>query len=161
LVTPLFCFSSLSFSLLASNRKHGRLLEEGASGFLAGKVPVVDGDYVQCHEKSWSSFNELIKSNKCAKTSFGSSNWASVYLANTPQEAAALGLQFPGVDEVPALTDHCYIVWCHRCILLSLMPSSNTFLKYNSILNLCISLREEAILVDASPVWGNVNFSSS
>ncbi|XP_037405485.1 protein CHROMATIN REMODELING 20-like isoform X1 [Triticum dicoccoides] len=86
-------------------RKHGRLLEEGASGFLAGKVPLVDDDSVQCHEKSWSSFNELIKSIKCAKTSFGSSNWASVYLANTPQEAAALGLQFPGVDEVEEIAE--------------------------------------------------------
>uniref|UniRef100_A0A452YC77 Uncharacterized protein n=1 Tax=Aegilops tauschii subsp. strangulata TaxID=200361 RepID=A0A452YC77_AEGTS len=86
-------------------RKHGRLLEEGASGFLAGKVPVVDDDSVQCHEKSWSSFNELIKSNEGAKTSFGSSNWASVYLANTPQEAAALGLQFPGVDEVEEIAE--------------------------------------------------------
>uniref|UniRef100_A0A452YCA4 Uncharacterized protein n=1 Tax=Aegilops tauschii subsp. strangulata TaxID=200361 RepID=A0A452YCA4_AEGTS len=40
-----------------------------------------------------------------AKTSFGSSNWASVYLANTPQEAAALGLQFPGVDEVEEIAE--------------------------------------------------------
>lgn len=86
-------------------RKHGRLLEEGASGFLAGKLPVLDDDSVQCHEKSWSSFNELTKSKKCTNTSFGSSNWASVYLANTPQEAAALGLQFPGVDEVEEIAE--------------------------------------------------------
>jgi transcriptional regulator ATRX len=105
LVTPLFCFSSLSFCLLSLIRKHGRLLEEGASGFLAGKVPVGDDNSVQCHEKSWNSFNELINSKKCTTSSFGSSNWASVYLASTPQEAAALGLQFPGVDEVPPLTD--------------------------------------------------------
>uniref|UniRef100_A0ACD5WXU6 Uncharacterized protein n=5 Tax=Avena sativa TaxID=4498 RepID=A0ACD5WXU6_AVESA len=86
-------------------RKHGRLLEEGASGFLAGKVPVGDVDSVQCHEKSWNSFNELIKSEKCTKSSFGSSSWASVYLASTPQEAAALGLQFPGVDEVEEIAE--------------------------------------------------------
>lgn len=86
-------------------RKHGRLLEEGASGFLAGKVPVGDDNSVQCHEKSWNSFNELINSKKCTKSSFGSSNWASVYLASTPQEAAALGLQFPGVDEVEELAE--------------------------------------------------------
>ena len=85
----------------SSIRKHGRLLEEGASGFLAGKVPVGDDDSVKCHEKSWSSFNELIKSKERAENTFGSSNWTSVYLASTPQEAAALGLQFPGVDEVP------------------------------------------------------------
>ncbi|CAM0956915.1 unnamed protein product [Alopecurus aequalis] len=86
-------------------RKHGRLLEEGASGFLAGKVPVGDEDSVQCHEKSWNSFNELINSKKCTKSSFGSSNWASVYLASTPHEAAALGLQFPGVDEVEEIAE--------------------------------------------------------
>ncbi|KAK3157704.1 hypothetical protein QOZ80_2AG0126760 [Eleusine coracana subsp. coracana] len=86
-------------------RKHGRLLEEGASGFLAGKVPVGDDDSIQCHEKSWSSFSELIKSKESAKNTFGSTNWASVYLANTPQEAAALGLQFPGVDEVEEISE--------------------------------------------------------
>lgn len=31
---------------------------------------------------------------------FGSKNWASVYLASTPQQAAEMGLEFPGVDEV-------------------------------------------------------------
>ncbi|GJN20779.1 hypothetical protein PR202_gb08197 [Eleusine coracana subsp. coracana] len=86
-------------------RKHGRLLEEGASGFLAGKVPVGDDDSIQCHEKSWTSFSELIKSKESAKNTFGSTNWASVYLASTPQEAAALGLQFPGVDEVEEISE--------------------------------------------------------
>lgn len=86
-------------------RKHGKLLEEGAGGFLAGKVPIGDDGSVQCHEKSWSSFNELIKSKECAESSFGSDNWASVYLASTPQEAAALGLQFPGVDEVEEIAE--------------------------------------------------------
>ncbi|KAL5224296.1 hypothetical protein ABZP36_010935 [Zizania latifolia] len=88
-----------------ARRKHGRLLEEGASGFLAGKIPVGDDGSVQCHEKSWSVFNELIKSKECAESTFGSSNWASVYLASTPQEAAALGLQFPGVDEVEEIAE--------------------------------------------------------
>ncbi|KAF0929785.1 hypothetical protein E2562_025924 [Oryza meyeriana var. granulata] len=85
-------------------RKHGKLLEEGASGFLAGKISVGDDGSVQCHEKSWSVFNELTKSKEYAENTFGSSNWASVYLASTPQEAAALGLQFPGVDEVEEIT---------------------------------------------------------
>jgi transcriptional regulator ATRX len=35
--------------------------------------------------------------------SFGSKHWASVYLANTPQEAALMGLKFPGVNEVTFL----------------------------------------------------------
>uniref|UniRef100_A0A0E0M8C6 ATP-dependent helicase ATRX n=1 Tax=Oryza punctata TaxID=4537 RepID=A0A0E0M8C6_ORYPU len=86
-------------------RKHGRLLEEGASGFLAGKIPVGDDGSAQCHEKSWNVFNELTKSKEYAESTFGSSNWASVYLASTPQEAAALGLQFPGVDEVEEIAE--------------------------------------------------------
>ncbi|XP_015697378.1 protein CHROMATIN REMODELING 20 isoform X2 [Oryza brachyantha] len=86
-------------------RKHGKLLEEGASGFLAGKIPVEDDGSVKCHEKSWNVFNELTKSQEYAEHTFGSSNWASVYLASTPQEAAALGLQFPGVDEVEEIAE--------------------------------------------------------
>ncbi|KAJ1295322.1 hypothetical protein BS78_01G215300 [Paspalum vaginatum] len=86
-------------------RKHGRLLEEGANGFLAGKVPAKDDDSIQCHEKSWSSFNELIKSKESAEITFGTSDWASVYLASTPKEAATLGLQFPGVDEVEEISE--------------------------------------------------------
>ncbi|OEL21409.1 Protein CHROMATIN REMODELING 20 [Dichanthelium oligosanthes] len=93
------------FALHSSIRKHGRLLEEGASGFLAGKVPVGDDGSIQCHEKSWSSFNELIKSKESVENTFGSSNWASVYLASTPQEAATLGLKFPGVDEVEEISE--------------------------------------------------------
>nr|CAB3494524.1 unnamed protein product [Digitaria exilis] len=86
-------------------RKHGRMLEEGASGFLAGKLPVGDADSVEYKENSWSSFNEFIKSKEIAENTFGSSNWASVYLASTPQEAAALGLQFPGVNEVEEISE--------------------------------------------------------
>ncbi|KAH0433769.1 hypothetical protein IEQ34_026952 [Dendrobium chrysotoxum] len=78
-------------------KQRGRLLEVGASGFLARKFS--DGDKNDITD--WSSFNELIQSQRCPEgTSFGSKNWASVYLANTPQQAANLGLNFPGVDEV-------------------------------------------------------------
>lgn len=81
-------------------RKHGRLLEEGASGFLAGKLSISGDKPSDDCEASWNSFNQLIKSNKGSDNGFGSSNWASVYLASTPQQAASLGLNFPGVDEV-------------------------------------------------------------
>lgn len=107
------CYES-QLALPTSIRKHGRLLEEGASGFLAGKIAVEDGDSIQCHDKSWSSFNELIKSKEGAEKTFGSSDWASVYLASTPQEAEALGLQFPGVDEVPFL--HISFSFCDATI---------------------------------------------
>lgn len=52
-----------------------------------------------CLIASGAFLNKLLKSNKCSDNGFGSSNWASVYLASTPQQAASLGLHFPGVDE--------------------------------------------------------------
>ncbi|KAG0475030.1 hypothetical protein HPP92_014716 [Vanilla planifolia] len=84
-------------------RKHGRLLEDGASGYLAKKLSIGGhwDDVAENREKDWSSFNELIESHRSSEdTSFGSKNWVSVYLANTPQQAATLGLNFPGVNEV-------------------------------------------------------------
>lgn len=96
-VNLFFTFLCLAF---VSIRKHGRLLEEGASGFLAGKLPINGDKPSDDGEASWNSFNQLIKSNKCSDNGFGTSNWASVYLASTPQQAASLGLNFPGVDEV-------------------------------------------------------------
>nr|XP_029119817.1 protein CHROMATIN REMODELING 20 isoform X2 [Elaeis guineensis] len=83
-------------------RRHGRLLEEGASGFLERTLSIKDKDNLAVNsEKDWSKFDELIQSHGCSgSTSFGSKNWASVYLASTPQQAAELGLKLPGVDEV-------------------------------------------------------------
>lgn len=85
------------------NRRHGKLLEEGASGFLQKKLSV-DGSKETVTENSevdWCSLNKLFSegaSEDCA--SFGSKDWASVYLASTPQQAAEMGLKFPGVNEV-------------------------------------------------------------
>ena len=86
-------------------RRHGRLLEEGASGFLERTLSIKDKDNLAVNsEKDWSKFDELIQSHGCSgSTSFGSKNWASVYLASTPQQAAELGLKLPGVDEVAFL----------------------------------------------------------
>lgn len=52
-------------------------------------------------EVDWTSINKLFSdvSNVDLPT-FGSKHWATVYLASTPQQAAALGLEFPGVNEV-------------------------------------------------------------
>lgn len=76
-------------------------MEEGASGFLEKKISSCDG--IEGLEKTsdvdWSSFNKIISSSD-KSTLFGSSQWASVYLASTPQQAAELGIKFPGVDEV-------------------------------------------------------------
>ncbi|KAL9420219.1 hypothetical protein AB3S75_037908 [Citrus x aurantiifolia] len=89
-------------------RRHGKLLEEGASGFLQKKI-ANDGSENGGKEVSdinWSSVNKIFSgdvSEKCA--SFGSKHWASVYLASTPQQAAAMGLKFPGVDEVEEIED--------------------------------------------------------
>lgn len=83
-------------------RRHGRLLEEGASGFLEKTLSIKDKDnHVETSEKDWSKFDELTQSHGCLEiTSFGSKNWASVYLASTPEQAAKLGIKLPGVDEV-------------------------------------------------------------
>ncbi|KAI3776396.1 hypothetical protein L1987_46177 [Smallanthus sonchifolius] len=84
-------------------RHRGKLLEEGASGFLRKRL-APDEDKENNREMDWSSFNELCSSSN-NKTSFGSKNWASVYLASTPQQAAQLGLNFPGADEVEEIDD--------------------------------------------------------
>ncbi|KAL7614893.1 hypothetical protein Lser_V15G05260 [Lactuca serriola] len=84
-------------------RHHGKLLEEGASGFLQKRLAPED-DKESNKDVNWSSFNELCSSSS-KNTSFGSKNWASVYLASTPQQAAELGLNFPGVDEVEEIDD--------------------------------------------------------
>ena len=84
------------------DRKHGKILEEGASGYL-GKKLFTDDSGEAIMEKSdvdWCSFNKIVSGCSSEENTFGSKNWASVYLASTPQQAAELGLKFPGVDEV-------------------------------------------------------------
>ncbi|WMV25771.1 hypothetical protein MTR67_019156 [Solanum verrucosum] len=86
-------------------QKHGKVLEEGASGFLAKKLAGNDGSEAQGGSSGvdWGSFSKLCSDNSSSSmgtTSFGSKDWASVYLASTPQQAAELGLKFPGVDEL-------------------------------------------------------------
>ncbi|KAH9771399.1 protein CHROMATIN REMODELING 20 [Citrus sinensis] len=101
-------------------RRHGKLLEEGASGFLQKKI-ANDGSENGGKEVSdinWNSVNKIFSgdvSEKCA--SFGSKHWASVYLASTPQQAAAMGLKFPGVDEVTDFSSNCPNMWKFRSII--------------------------------------------
>lgn len=83
-------------------RKHGKLLEEGASGFLQKKL-AADGsqNVTENSEINWSSVSSMFRNDSSGDCSlFGSQTWASVYLASTPQQAAEMGLKFPGVDEV-------------------------------------------------------------
>ena len=85
------------------NRRHGKLLEEGASGYLAKKLASDEnGEAVtENAEVDWCSFNKCFSDHASEdSTLFGSEHWASVYLASTPQQAAVMGLKFPGVDEV-------------------------------------------------------------
>lgn len=88
---------------LCGFRRHGKLLEEGASGFLQKKL-AVDGSkeaVTENPEVDWSSLNKIFSDGVSVdETTFGSKNWASVYLASTPQQAAVMGLKFPGVNEV-------------------------------------------------------------
>ncbi|KAG6737428.1 hypothetical protein POTOM_058949 [Populus tomentosa] len=85
-----------------TRRRHGKLLEEGASGFLQKKLSM-DGSeaIVENGEVDWVSMKKLFSTSSGEDVaSFGSKHWASVYLANTPQEAALMGLKFPGVNEL-------------------------------------------------------------
>jgi len=83
--------------------KNGKILEEGASGYLGKRVAGNDcgKGSTENGEVDWSSFNKLFSHHPSTEgISFGSQEWASVYLASTPQQAAAMGIKFPGVDEV-------------------------------------------------------------
>lgn len=89
-------------------RRHGKVLEEGASGFLEKKLAInaVCGAASDNADVGWSHFSKIC-SNKSSldAISFGSKEWSSVYLASTPQQAAELGIKFPGVDEVEEIDD--------------------------------------------------------
>jgi len=82
-------------------RRHGKLLEEGASGFLQKKLCDETQEPVKNEaEGDWDMFNKIVSDGSGIDATFGSKHWASVYLASTPQQAALMGLKFPGVDEV-------------------------------------------------------------
>lgn len=89
-------------------KRHGKLLEEGASGYLGKKLANNEDKeaITENGEVEWSSFNKLFSDRPNEdRVSFGSKHWASVYLASTPQQAAIMGLKFPGVDEVEEIDD--------------------------------------------------------
>ncbi|KAI6692769.1 hypothetical protein NL676_020479 [Syzygium grande] len=85
-----------------------RVLEEGASGFLQKKLASVGikDSVVSESAVDWGTFNKMFADGASDDaTSFGSKNWASVYLASTPWQAAQLGIKFAGVDEVEEIDD--------------------------------------------------------
>ncbi|KAL0654376.1 hypothetical protein Bca4012_097067 [Brassica carinata] len=88
-------------------KRHGELLEEGASGFLEKKFADdgVKESLAGPSELDWSSLNKVFTEKKDEAVSFGSKNWASVYSASTPQQAAAMGFEFPGVNEVEEIEE--------------------------------------------------------
>ncbi|KHN14716.1 Transcriptional regulator ATRX [Glycine soja] len=88
----------------AFNQRHGKLLEEGASGFLQKRLCDESQEPVK-NEGDWDLFNKIVSDGSGTDASFGSKHWASVYLASTPQQAALMGLKFPGVDEVEEIDD--------------------------------------------------------
>lgn len=81
-------------------------MEEGASGFLEKKLAdgAVKESLLGTSEFNWSSLNKVFSDPSDKSISFGSKHWASVYLASTPQQAAAMGLEFSGVNEVKLST---------------------------------------------------------
>ena len=88
-------------------RKHGKLLEDGASGFLQKKLAEEGNKDALTTEVDWCSVNKLFSDGATKDSaSFGSKHWASVYLASTPHQAAEMGLEFPGVNEVTNISFH-------------------------------------------------------
>lgn len=64
----------------------------------------------------WDLFNKIISEESGGDASFGSRQWASVYLASTPQQASLMGLKFPGVDEVENMFDCVYCFFFIGCV---------------------------------------------
>lgn len=94
------------------SRRHGKLLEEGASGFLQKKIsPETQESGKKEIEGDWDAFNKIVSDGSGIDASFGSKTWASVYLASTPQQAALMGLNFPGVNEVANIFFDCFTVF--------------------------------------------------
>ncbi|KAK4403828.1 protein CHROMATIN REMODELING 20 [Sesamum angolense] len=87
-------------------RRHGKIFETGASGFL-GKKDAMCGSNLAIKEivdADWDWFSRMCSEKPpSGDVTFGSNHWASVYLASTPQQAAELGLKFPGVNEFGAI----------------------------------------------------------
>ncbi|GAB4835468.1 hypothetical protein Ancab_000376 [Ancistrocladus abbreviatus] len=97
-------------------RRHGKILEEGASGYLGKKLATCENGAAVTEnngaapsgnaEVDWSSLNKVFSGQVSQSSiSFGSRHWASVYMASTPQQAAMLGIKFPGVDEVEEIDE--------------------------------------------------------
>ncbi|XP_024539294.1 protein CHROMATIN REMODELING 20 isoform X1 [Selaginella moellendorffii] len=83
-------------------RRRGKLVEEGASGFLERKVNDVD---TVKGSTGWEAFDSAFQPKLSAVSLFESKKWAAVYSASTPEQAARLGLKFPGVDKVDDIAD--------------------------------------------------------
>ncbi|XP_057868490.1 protein CHROMATIN REMODELING 20 isoform X1 [Cryptomeria japonica] len=91
-------------------RHRGKLLEEGASGFLVKKLAIEadSTDRVEnTGDKDWGIVDNFIGTEGDIQKSnnFGSKQWAVVYLASTPEQAATMGLNLPGVNEVEEIDD--------------------------------------------------------
>ncbi|KAG0626550.1 hypothetical protein M758_2G134500 [Ceratodon purpureus] len=87
-------------------RHHGRIQDEGASGFLVTKVKAqTQSDDVP--EDGWSLYDILDKEedNLGPGSLMGTEKWANVYLASTPEQAAQMGLSLPGYDTVEEIGD--------------------------------------------------------
>ncbi|BBN12547.1 hypothetical protein Mp_5g21000 [Marchantia polymorpha subsp. ruderalis] len=92
-------------------RSHrGKILDEGASGFLERKLAEEEGGFAT-HESSqddgWSKVEDFLDNDESAGPGqlMGTKRWAAVYLASTPEQAAQLGLTLPGIDTVEEIGD--------------------------------------------------------
>lgn len=90
--------------------QRGRLVDEGASGFLEKKLAAEAGnDGEASTSKSgredddvWSKVEGILYDDIVPQPGklMGTPRWAAVYLASTPQQAKEMGLGLPGEDTV-------------------------------------------------------------
>ncbi|CAK9867413.1 unnamed protein product [Sphagnum jensenii] len=88
-------------------RHHGRLQDEGASGFLDRKVKSALGPTAgPISDDGWSMVGFLDKEDEARPGHLmGTEKWAAVYLASTPEQAALMGLDLPGINTVEEIGD--------------------------------------------------------
>ncbi|KAJ7294517.1 hypothetical protein O6H91_Y252000 [Diphasiastrum complanatum] len=95
-------------------RRRGRLVEEGASGFLKRKVPTKDLQTAELApdtdsglDGGWCVLDDVFTTNlnTGCRGLTSSKEWVAVYAASTPEQAARMGLNLPGVDKVEEIGD--------------------------------------------------------
>lgn len=117
---------SSTFYPRESCRHHGRIQDEGASGFLVKQVMATTNvDVGTSTEDSWALVGFLDRDEENPEPGLlrETKEWVDVYLASTPVQAAQMGLSLPGVDTVCFLSElyHYFLI---KCVTDKMLPSS-------------------------------------